>query len=129
MESARLNIGIPSTKDSTMEENKSPKLYLNMIIGDFESPDIVKRAIDYLYNHVDGFYITVNYKTKKPTKKHPIMKLLASYASEDFLTSVTTTKWTDEFDVARNFAMNKFLKAVIFISFGLMQMMFGWNQN
>ena len=107
MESARLNIGIPSTKDSTMEENKSPKLYLNMIIGDFESPDIVKRAIDYLYNHVDGFYITVNYKTKKPTKKHPIMKLLASYAKKDFVASVSTTKWTDEFDVARNFAMDQ----------------------
>lgn len=69
----------PMTTHNYME-NK-PKLYLNMIIGINEPPEMVKRSIDSVKNYVDGIYIGLNYPKDQqpPTKKHAIVKLLQKY--------------------------------------------------
>jgi glycosyltransferase involved in cell wall biosynthesis len=83
------------------KENKA-SLYLNMIIGSFEEPIIVKRAIDSVKDYVDGMYLTVTYKDKEPDANNPLVKLLKKYKA-----NVSFFKWTKNFAEARNFALSK----------------------
>jgi len=70
-----------------------------MILSENEPIDMVKRAIDSVRRYVDGIYITVTYKKKKP-KKTPLLKLL-----RDYKVKVSLFKWVYDFSEARNFAM------------------------
>jgi hypothetical protein len=81
---------------------KKAKLYLNMIIGDFESPEIVKRSIDSVKSQVDGIYVAVTYKDKEPKKSHPLMKYLTKIGA-----NVYTFKWIWDFAKARQFVLDK----------------------
>lgn len=77
-------------------------LYLNMIIGSFEPVDIVKRSINSVKDQVDGIYVTVTYKDKKPTTKDPLIVAL-----KEFKANVSFFKWTKNFAEARAFAMEQ----------------------
>ncbi len=78
-----------------------PKLYLNMILGDFESPDIVKRSIESVKDHVDGIYVTVTFKNKA-VKNSKLVKLLHSLGA-----NVSFFKWTKSFADARQYALEQ----------------------
>lgn len=93
-------------KESTVIEKKH-KIFLNMIAGDFEPVETVKRAIDYLAPHIDGIYITITHKKEEPTNEHPLVALVNSYRSETFITSVSTFEWVDDFSAARNYALSQ----------------------
>lgn len=89
-------------------ENKNQyKLFLSMIVADFESPLMLKRAIDYLIDYVDGLYITVTYKKEKPKKNHPLVELIHSYKTDEKFVEVSFFKWVEDFSIARNFAMDQ----------------------
>ena len=77
-------------------------LFLNMIIGSFEEPWMTKRALDSIIQYVDGAYITLTFKDKKPSDKHPLVKLLKKYN-----VNISYFKWTKNFAEARTFAMNQ----------------------
>lgn len=87
-----------------MDKAAQPKatLYLNMILGDFEPVEIVKRSIDSVKDGVDGMYITVTYKDKEPTSEAPLVKLLQEYKA-----NISYYKWNYNFADARNFALSK----------------------
>lgn len=76
-------------------------LYLNMIIGDFEAPEIVKRSIDSVKDSVDGIYVTVTYKEEKP-EKSALLDLLKEYK-----VNLSFYKWTYNFSEARQFALQQ----------------------
>lgn len=82
--------------------DKKATLYANMIIGDFEPVEIVQRSIDSVQPYVDGMYITLTYKEKKPTKNHKLVKLLSSYGA-----NISYFQWTKNFAEARNFALDQ----------------------
>lgn len=94
-----------------MDGNTSPqkkyKLYLSMISGDFEPPEILQRAIEYLKEYIDGLYITITYKTEKPTHKHPLVELVNSYKSDNFVVDVSFFEWVEDFSKARNYALEQ----------------------
>lgn len=79
---------------------KRVKLFLNMIIGDFEPVDIVKRSIDSVRDSVDGIYVTVTYKDGVNMKDSPLITLLKEYK-----VNISYFKWTKNFSEARNFSM------------------------
>lgn len=79
-----------------------PKIYLNMILADYEPVDIVKRSIDSVKNYVDGLYVAVTYKDKEPRASHPLVKLLQKYGANYYF-----FQWVDDFAVARQFIMDK----------------------
>lgn len=74
-----------------------------MILGDFESPETVKRSIDSVIEYVDKAYITVTYKKTKPRTNKKLIKLLNSYSKIE----VSFFKWTFDFAEARNFALDQ----------------------
>lgn len=86
-------------------EQKPYKLFLNMIVGDFEPLDMLKRAIDSVNDYVDGAYITVTYKDKEPITS-PLVRYLKSKGYH-----VSYFKWIGDFSAARNFAMNQVPKS------------------
>lgn len=96
------------------EDVSLPKLYLNMIIGDFEPVEIVKRSIDSVKDYVDGIYITVTHKGKKPSpfSTHPLISLINSYSSDKLPVSVSTFKWVGDFAKARQFALKQVPKGL-----------------
>lgn len=86
-----------------MEEQKNKAtLYLNMIIGDFEPVEIVKRSLDSVKDAVDGMYITITHKEDAPKEDHPLVKLLTEYKA-----SISYFKWTYNFAEARQFALDQ----------------------
>lgn len=89
-------------------ENKDNKatLYANLILGDFEEPKIVKRSLDSIKDSIDGIYITVTYKEKKPQKNSALLVLLKKYN-----VNVSFFKWTNNFAEARNFALQQIPKS------------------
>lgn len=89
-----------------MEDNTSPKLFLSMIVADFEPLEMVERSIDSIFNQVDGVFVTITYKEKKPVKNSQLYKLLKN----KYNANISFFKWTDEFDVARNFALSQIPK-------------------
>jgi len=79
-----------------------PKLYLNMIVGDFESPEIVQRSIESVKDQVDDIYITVTYKKKKPKLTSPLVKTLDKLGVK-----ISYFKWVKDFAKARQFALEQ----------------------
>ena len=73
-----------------------------MIVSDEEPIEIVKRSIESVINYVDGAYVTVTYKKRKPSKSHKLVKLL-----EKLNVSVSFYKWTYSFAEARNHALGQ----------------------
>jgi glycosyltransferase involved in cell wall biosynthesis len=80
----------------------SPKLYLNMIIGDFEPVEIVKRSINSVKDYVDGKYITVTYKKKKPSQTDSLILMLNQMG-----VNISYFKWVDDFSIARQYALDQ----------------------
>ena len=78
-----------------------------MIIGDFESPDIVSRSIESVKEYVDDIYVTVTYKDKKPVADDALPTLLTSLGAK-----ITYFKWVGDFAEARQFALNQVPKGV-----------------
>lgn len=89
-----------------MVDKKSPKLYLSMILSEAEPVEMVKRSIDSVFNYIDGAYITITYKKKKPSKNSKLYKLLV----KKYQANVSFFKWVDDFSMARNFAMDQMPK-------------------
>lgn len=85
-----------------MEESKSPKLYLSMILAEYEPEDIVQRSINSVSEYVDGIYVTVTYKDKTPKKTSKLVKALNKLGA-----NVSYFKWTKDFAEARQFAMDQ----------------------
>lgn len=85
-----------------MDTDTKATLYLNMIIGDFEPVETVQRSIDSVKDYVDGMYITLTYKDKKPAKTHDLVKLLTSYGA-----TISYFHWTKNFAEARQFALDQ----------------------
>ncbi len=81
---------------------ETPKLYLSMILGDFEPVEIVKRSIDSVKDQVDGMYITVTYTDHIPHQTSPVVKLLKRYGA-----NISFFKWTSKFAEARQFALEQ----------------------
>lgn len=84
-----------------MSKKDLPKLYLNMIVGDFEDPAIVQRSIESVKEYVDGIYVTVTHKDK-PKKTSKLVKTLQKLGAE-----VSHFKWVYDFAKARNYAMEQ----------------------
>lgn len=82
-------------------EQQKPKLYLNMILGEFEPPEMVKRGIDTVKDYVDGMYITVTYGDGIP-ETSPLVTLLKEYGA-----NVSFFAWTDDFSEARQYALDQ----------------------
>lgn len=82
-------------------QNKAT-LYANLIVGDFESVDIVKRSIESFYRYVDGIFVTLTWTDKTPSSTHPLVKLLKEYK-----VNISYFKWTKNFAEARTFAMEQ----------------------
>lgn len=82
--------------------DKKATLYLNMILGDFEDPEIVKRSIDSVKDAVDGMYITITHKEDEPQKVEKLVKLLEKYKAH-----ISFYKWTYNFANARQFALDQ----------------------
>lgn len=78
-----------------------------MILADYESADIVQRCINDVVPYVDGLYITITYKGKNPKSKHPLVKLINSYKSDNFIVDISFFEWVDDFAQARNFALEQ----------------------
>lgn len=89
-----------------MEDNKSPKLHLSMILAESEPVEMVERSIDYIYNYIDDAYITITYKGKKPSKSSGLYKLL----KKKYNANVSFFKWVEDFAEARNFALDQIPK-------------------
>ena len=86
-----------------MSEKKDlPKLFLSMILGDFESPKIVQRSIDSVKEYVDGIYITVTYKKKKPKANSSLIKLLKKEG-----VIISYFKWVYDFSAARQYSLQQ----------------------
>lgn len=85
-----------------MAKQDAPKLYGNLILSEAEPIEMVQRSLDSIKDYVDGLYITVTYKKKKPTKSHKLLKLLEKYKA-----NVSLFKWVDNFAVARQFALEQ----------------------
>lgn len=81
--------------------NEKPQLFLNMIVGSFETPDMLKRAIDSVKDYVNGIYVTITYKEKE-LQNSPLVILLNTYKA-----NISFFKWTNSFADARNFAMSQ----------------------
>lgn len=84
-----------------MEERKA-KLFANLIIDEFESIEMVKRALDSIKDAVDGMYIAVTYKEKQTPPDSALLKLLQDYKAHVF-----PFKWIYDFAAARQFIMDK----------------------
>lgn len=76
-----------------------PNIFLNMILADSESPELVQRALESVKNYVDDIYITVTSK-ETTNQSSPLVQLLNTYGAH-----VNHFQWVDDFAVARNFAM------------------------
>lgn len=85
-----------------MEENNSPKLYLNMILAQDEPVDIVQRSINSVKKHVDGMFITVTYKKNTPRSNNKLIKALNKLGAH-----VSFFKWTKNFAEARQYAIEQ----------------------
>lgn len=83
-----------------MQDNKA-KIFLNMILSETESAEMVKRAIDSVANYVDGMYVAVTYNTEQPSEDHELVKLLNTYGANIFY-----FKWIKSFAAARQFVMD-----------------------
>ena len=83
-------------------QKKNYTLYLNVIYGDFEPVEMVKRSIDSVKDYMDGIYATVTYTDKEPTDDSPLVQLLKEYKAH-----ITFFKWEDNFASARQFAMEQ----------------------
>lgn len=81
--------------------NAKPTIYLNMIIGDFEPVETVEQSLNSVLPHVDGAYITVTYKTKKPTASLPLIKLLKKHNVH-----ISYFQWCNDFSKARQYALD-----------------------
>lgn len=73
-----------------------------MIIGDFEPVEIVKRSIDSVKDYVDGKYITVTYKDKKPSQIDSLILMLNQMG-----VNISYFKWVDDFSIARQYALDQ----------------------
>lgn len=82
-------------------EQKSARLYLNMILKEDEPVDMVQRSIESVRQYVDDVYITVTYKDTEP-KDSDLVKYLQG---ENF--HVSFFQWIKDFAAARNFAMDQ----------------------
>lgn len=84
-----------------------PKLYLNMIVGDFEAPEIVKRSIESVKAQVDDIYVTVTHKAEKPASSEALIKMLTKMGVK-----ISYFKWVGDFAKARQFALEQVPKGV-----------------
>jgi glycosyltransferase involved in cell wall biosynthesis len=83
---------------------KDLKIALSMIVSETEPVEMVQRAIGSVAEAIDGIFVTVTYKEKKP-KESDLLKFLASIGA-----TVSLWKWTYRFDEARNFAISQIPK-------------------
>jgi glycosyltransferase involved in cell wall biosynthesis len=83
-------------------EQKTWDLYLDMIVADFESPEMLKRAINSVKDYVDDVYITITYKKEKPAPDHPLVLLLSDYSAH-----ISYFKWVNNFAKARQYALDE----------------------
>jgi len=86
-----------------MADSQSPQLYLSMILAEIEPIKIVERAIDSVFDQVDGVYITITYNKRSPGKSSKLYKFL----KKKYQANISFFKWVDDFSMARNFAMDK----------------------
>ena len=77
---------------------KDLKIALSMIVSETEPVEMVQRAISSVSEAIDGIFVTVTYKKKKPNNTD-LIKFLASIGA-----NISYWKWTYRFDEARNFA-------------------------
>ena len=83
---------------------ETPKIFLSMILEEHEPIEMVKRAIDSIKDYVDGIYITITYKDKKPrASDFPLAKILRQL----YNANISYFKWTHSFAGARNFSLNQ----------------------
>jgi glycosyltransferase involved in cell wall biosynthesis len=82
-------------------DNLKPQLYLNMIVEENEPVESVRLSIDSVKEYVDGMYITVTYRDKKPDSS-ALIDLLHQYKAE-----LSFFQWVDDFAKARNFALEQ----------------------
>jgi len=85
--------------------DKKTTLYLNMILGDFEDIETVKRSIDSVKDQVDGMYITITYKGDKP-KQNKLAGVVNAYIAQHG-GKVSFFKWTYNFAEARQYALDQ----------------------
>lgn len=83
-------------------ETIEPPIALNMIVKDSEPAEMLERCFNSVKGHVDGFYITITYKTKKPDDTNPLVELVKKWGGV-----VTFFKWNNSFADARNFAADQ----------------------
>ena len=83
-----------------MQDNKA-KIFLNMILSETESAEMVKRALDSVMKYVDSAYIAITYNTEQPKEDHELVKLLNTYGANVFY-----FKWIKSFAAARQFVMD-----------------------
>jgi hypothetical protein len=79
------------------------QLYLNMIVSESEPIKYVDRAIDSVYEYVDGVYITITH----PTKDFPKKSKLEDNLVKKYKAHISHFVWTESFAEARQFALDK----------------------
>lgn len=85
-----------------MEDKKSPKLFLSMILAEDEPVEMVRRSINSVKNVVDDIFVTVTYKDKTPKQSSNLVKALIKLDA-----NVSFFKWVNDFSQARQYALNQ----------------------